>query len=60
MNHIKHQIYQEISSFLENYKMRNTKLLSEQFDITGALLDEIDEAFYFVMKKNGNDATSSI
>lgn len=40
--------------------MRNTKLLSEQFDITGALLDEIDEAFYFVMKKNGNDATSSI
>lgn len=51
MNDVRQQIYQEVFEFLESYKVRNTKILSDKFDIAGELLDELYEAFYFVADK---------
>lgn len=52
MNEVKQQIYLMIADFLENYKARNTDILADKFDIAGELLDELDEAFDFIVDKS--------
>lgn len=52
MDEVRQQIYQAVFEFLENYKVRNIEILADKFDISGELLDELDEMFDFILDKS--------